>query len=578
MNFKSFFLKTACFGICLLTATCLYAKTGDELLVRKIEYQGLKNVSMDTVPQLAEIKNRAGRRLSQQDISLYINQLYVTGYFKSVKTNEVVSNNERILTFIMDENPVLTDVLVTGNRVFSELQLKPLISHKPGSLLNLSQLDNDKQTLEEFYSKKNYELMRVESIRLVTGNRLVFLISEGKVVSVNIVGLKEIQPYVLLREMKQFPGEIFNSRELREDREKWVRMGYFANVSAPQLKRVSTKNNEISVNFSLSERKNNVIDVGFEQEYSIIVAFLLGTLNHAFMHSDVLTGKVQFGNDNSNVYKITSYTVKYFQPWFLNQHRFSFTTDIWDESRKEFLGKDVTAQTLLNNRRQGQQISFGFPLIDETLVFSTRVKNENVTPLPGEDGFSEYSIRSLGFQLSYRTVTSLTNPKTGTYWTMDAERGGDIGFLDVGGLHFNRLSLNFGQFYPLGERDTLAFHTVLGAFYTTQSDISTFDTEAYTLGGSNSLRGFKETSPFIGTRKTLVNLELRHDFSDFFQGLLFIDWGRSFSTGADFFEPRDSHVGQGFGFRFYTPISPIRLDFAWAEQGLIIHFGLGQVF
>jgi outer membrane protein insertion porin family len=573
MNFKLLYSLV----IGLIVTSFAYASPSDTV-VRKIEISGLSTLKEIDIPQIALIKSKAGRGLSENDIGLASQQLYLTGYFKSVKADESVTNNEKVITFRVEENPVIQSISVSGNTIYSTQQLLEVISHKPGSVLNLGRLTKDKVALEQYYLSQNYDLFRINTITMATGNRLVFEVLEGRISSVNILGLTDIKPYVLLREMTQTPGSVFNSKNLREDREKWVRLGYFSNVTAPQLRETSSKNNEIGLTFSVTERKTNVLDVGLEQEYSTVVAFLLGTVNHALIHSDMFTGKAQFGNDNSGEYKITSYTLKYFQPWFLNQHKFSFTSTVWDEVRTEFLGKDVTAQTLLNNKRQGQQIVFGFPIVDNLLVVSTRLKSENVSPPAGETRFSAYSIRSAGFQLSYRTVTSLSNPKSGMYWTMDYERGGDLGLLDLGGLKFDRLSLNAAQFFALSPQDTLAIHSVIGTFYSPQTNVNSFDTEAYTLGGANSLRGYKETSPFIGTRKILFNLELRHDFSENFQGLLFFDVGRTFNSGENFFSRANAHSGQGFGLRLSTPIAPIRLDFAWGELGLILHFGLGQVF
>jgi outer membrane translocation and assembly module TamA len=36
--------------------------------------------------------------------------------------------------------------------------------------------------------------------------------------------------------------------------------------------------------------------------------------------------------------------------------------------------------------------------------------------------------------------------------------------------------------------------------------------------------------------------------------------------------------GYGLGFRYITPIGPIRLDLAQGEDDFFIHFGLGQIF
>ena len=76
------------------------------------------------------------------------------------------------------------------------------------------------------------------------------------------------------------------------------------------------------------------------------------------------------------------------------------------------------------------------------------------------------------------------------------------------------------------------------------------------------------------------SLELRQDFSSVFQGVLFYDIGKVYDEGVQ----TDFLKGSGFGFRYFTPIGPIRLDLSWMDgtqfkfEDMIVHIQLGQLF
>ena len=107
------------------------------------------------------------------------------------------------------------------------------------------------------------------------------------------------------------------------------------------------------------------------------------------------------------------------------------------------------------------------------------------------------------------------------------------------------------------------------------SSIETFEAEAYELGGGTTLRGISDASPLVNLRKVLFNIELRHDFSKAIQGILFFDAGNVYSSDI-FLE--DLRYSVGLGTRYFTPVGPLRLDFAYYNNQIQIHFGLGQLF
>jgi outer membrane protein insertion porin family len=232
---------------------------------------------------------------------------------------------------------------------------------------------------------------------------------------------------------------------------------------------------------------------------------------------------------------------------------------------------------ILRNKRVGWDVIFGFPLQADWLTFSVKLKKERVSPRSGENAFSAYTLNSLSGILSYQTVDHWTNPTKGTYWKLKFEKGGNLGFYQLTGLDYSKISFNVATFFSITSNSVLALHNNMGVFRPHGQEARTFEAEGYEIGGASTLRGYKENTPFTGFRKILFNFEYRYNLTPSFQTVLFYDFGKTFNTDWNF-NYNSFNQGKGFGFRLSTPIGAIRTDFAWGETDFIIHFNLGQVF
>lgn len=542
--------------------------------VQDIQIIGLNNAPADELPKLAHLNTRIGRRVIESDLQKDLLLYYATGYFNQISAMTIPTQNGVVLQWIVSENPVIQDVIVTGNTCFSANNIKKAIKSKKGSVLNMRQLKEDEARITKFYGKRHYETSGVGRITLDAQNRLVIAIQETRVESVDFDGLVRIKPFILYRELKLEPGTVFNSEDLKEDRDRLLKLGYFSEILTPELEQ-SMDEKDVRITYRTLEKKVNQINFGLEQEEDLMMGFFSYDYNHLLQHSDLISGKVQISGQE-NVFEPRMYTLRYKQPWLLNWIPISFATDVWKERRREYLASDYNRDRILENERIGWDVVLGFPLIRDRLTLSTKYNSESIAPVNAGNEFSSYQIRSLSGILEYQSVQSWHNPKSGTYWSAQLERGGDMSFANLGGLSFTRLNLNFATFLGLTHKDVLGIHSAYGVFRPSNQEIRTFETEGYEIGGAASLRGFKETYPFRDLRKLLFNFEYRHDFSEDIQGVLFFDTGKVFSEATNF-NAGSFHEGYGFGFRFFTPVGPIRMDFGWGEA-FIIHFGFGQVF
>ncbi len=98
-----------------------------------------------------------------------------------------------------------------------------------------------------------------------------------------------------------------------------------------------------------------------------------------------------------------------------------------------------------------------------------------------------------------------------------------------------------------------------------------------TLGGANSIRGFREYR-FRDSRNILLNVEYRWEVWNYVDFAFFYDAGKVFSDMDDM-DLGNLKSGYGFGIRGHSPGGMVmRFDFARSNEGFILHIGSGPSF
>ena len=289
-------------------------------------------------------------------------------------------------------------------------------------------------------------------------------------------------------------------------------------------------------------------------------------LYHAFIYSDFLVLQAQLGYLNH--LNIRTYQIHYQQPWIFNRYQFIFDLKAFTMYRSELIQHESTPYDTV---RTGGSVFLTKPIKRLYLLTGAGVRVERVYPQV-EDDFSGYDLKSLSVFIELNRIKAPLNPKDGYRSKIVMDKGGDIFGVSMGGVDFTRFSITHAHYVPVSSEWTVAYR-LFGGVYNKRTDTTTFETEKFMLGGSNSLRGYRELS-FYGNYRASFNLEPRYQFNDSLMGVLFLDGGYisdSLQSSSSF------HYGYGVGVRFLNSFMPIRLDLGFGND-VMLHFNVSQTF
>jgi outer membrane protein insertion porin family len=571
---------------CFISGTIFAADIDFSRIVQTVTFEGVESKNNYLNGLRRKLNAKPGFRITENELVFDVQQLFVSGYFSSVDVDvKEVGSNQLSVSFLLKENPIIKKLLFRGNEVFSDIVLERIILSKSGDVLNLKTVQEDRELINKRYVSEGYVLSKLLSVDFEAQGTLVYSFSDPKINELKFQGLNRISPFVIQRELELNEGDVFNTRLLRQDRERLIQLGYFSDVSAPYFEE-SLDKEKVKVNYNFLERNANMINLGLEQDDEAFVGFIRGDLNHLLIPTDILSGKMQVGYEDPKA-DIRSYSIRYYQPWLFNYAPIGFAWDIWTEFKNQILTKDKQLGTneVIRNKRTGTDVILNFPLIKNRLSMSTKALYEDISPyddslVDGDDGFfNEYQIRSLSLGFSYSSILKMHNPSSGSYWNIQYEQGGDVLGVDVGGLNFYRVKLEAATFFSVMKDTIFGIHAVGGLFnpfnVSGSDPIYTFEQEAFSIGGASSLRGYKDYFQ-INDKLFQLNLEFRRTLNDVLQTVIFWDMGMVYAdSGAPDFS--SLYHGFGIGLRFFTPLGPIRVDVAKGDA-LLIQFGVGQMF
>ncbi|MEO1590216.1 MAG: BamA/TamA family outer membrane protein [Cyanobacteria bacterium J06632_22] len=562
------------------------------------------------------IELQPGRVTTRSQLQSDINSVFATGFFSDVRALPEDTVLGVRVTFLVDPNPVLTQVDVRDNQVLPESVVEEIFSPQYGTILNLRDFQDGILDLNDWYQENGYVLAQVTAAPQISDDGVVTLIvAEGVIEDIEVRYITtdgdttdengnpiggRTRPFIVTRELETQPGDVFQQSTIEQDLQRVFGLGIFDDIRL-SLDPGDEDPRKVKVIVNVAERSTG--SVGAAAGFNL-TGDVFGSISYQ---------QDNFGGNNQKLraeVQLSSrdllFDLSFTDPWIAGDpNRTSYTVNLFNRrSRSLIFDNGPTPVTLANGdvprvNRFGGGVTFGRPLSENLSAslgldyqrISTREEggaiaatDQQGNPLTvSGSGRDDLLTIPLGLVWDYRNDPFV--PTSGSLLRLGTEQSIPVG---SGSIFFNRLRASYSRYIPVeftgfGEgAETLAFNVQTG---TVIGDLPPY--EAFSLGGTNSVRGYEEGDLGSGRSFIQATAEYRFPlFTSFLGGTVFVDAATDLGSGSSVLgDPAGvrgkpgSGFGYGVGVRVNTPLGALRLDYGFNDRGdSRIHFGLGERF
>ncbi|MGO9021398.1 MAG: outer membrane protein assembly factor BamA [Syntrophobacteraceae bacterium] len=130
-------------------------------LIADVKVKGNDRIEAEAIKR--EVKSKKGELLKPEQVSDDIRAIYKMGFFEKVDAEVADSPAGKILTFVVQENQIVQEVKVSGQKKIKEKDILAAIVTKPYSILQRNVVSDDVQKILKLYQQKGYYNAEVTS-------------------------------------------------------------------------------------------------------------------------------------------------------------------------------------------------------------------------------------------------------------------------------------------------------------------------------------------------------------------------------------------------------------------------------
>ncbi|MBT3446184.1 outer membrane protein assembly factor BamA [bacterium] len=483
---------------------------------------------------------------------------------------------------------------INGDLIKDEKVLLKKLELKESDFFSTGKLTSDIEKLNTIYGDASYAFADINpNVQKNSENKEVnveFQIEKGekfKVNSIMISGNTRTRDKVIRREVMVNENDDYSSTKIKRSKGRINRRGYFETVEISE-RPVENKPNYLDLNVEVEEKPTGFFSIA--GGYSSVETLLLGVQvqESNFMgYGKEVTASATVGGISKN------FSLSYNDSYFLDT-TYQFGANAF---RGEYEYQDFDRNSWGGGARVGKAMG-----LNSFLNFSYRYEDITIDDLTlaANEVFQEGNdkISSLGLGWTYDTRNNFITPSKGIIFYSKVEDSSD--FLGSN-LYFTKYSSRFAKYHEIKKNHILAYNADAGFIDFRDIGNRIVVSERYFLGGPNNLRGFKSrrvsprrllsTARFVrigGNKYVFNNLEYIFPIAleTGLRGLFFVDAGNSYDETQNIdYNPWDMKKDVGFGFRWLSPMGPLKLDFGFPvgkrksdEDKFEVQFSIGSLF
>ena len=455
---------------------------------------------------------------------------------------------------------------ITGDLILDKSELLQMTTIGEEKYFNRQALRDDVLKLSDYYASKGFAFAEVDP--QVTKNSeekridITIHISKGDLVHINriiIKGNTRTRDKVIRRELEVNENSIYDATALKKSTEKLQQLDFFEDVNiTPEP---TEEDNLMDVIVDLKEKSTGTFSIGAGYSSVDGLLFMSDITQHNFLgRGQTVSLQANIGGSN------TRYNLSFTEP-HLNDSKVSFGFDVYKWTRDyDDYDKDSV----------GAALRLGYPIWKKWRVWGSWAYDDSelsdLSPYASQiirDSVDINITHSMTVGLSRDTRNHRYNPTKGSLHSVSAKKAGSI----LGGdSEFTKYEASTSWYFPI-IWDTV-FHIKGAAGYVTEDEDGRLPVyEKFYLGGLSTMRGFENgfisprdpvTDEKIGGEKmAYMNVEyifpLVKDIG--LNALVFYDLGNAVRDSENLTEDLRSSVG--FGFRWLSPMGPLRLEWGY---------------
>jgi outer membrane protein insertion porin family len=568
----------------------------------------------------------------QRDIMLIQSHYFDHGYI-NVKVSEPrmeLSPDRRsmYLTLAIEEGQQyrIGALDVKGELLDSRESYLGRLKARPGEIFNRSEVAQDVQNIADLYKDKGFAYVNSTPETRVDDKQktveLTFDIQKGPLVNferINIRGNTKTRDKVIRRELRIYEGEQFSQSRLDLSKRRVNSLGYFDKVEATTKR--GSNDDTMDVNVEVGERQTGAFQIG--AGFSSVEQFIF----QAQISQNNLLGRGQSATLQAQVSGLRQLYLLQFEDMYFLDTNWTFGFNLFNQQRY-YLS--------FTRRATGGSLTWGYMLSDNIRMFLTYTLQDvgiatggrsnlftsgQRSPLPAgslANLLHSGILSSWRVSLSYDTRDDRLFPHRGWYNTLSAEFA-EPAFLSQS--QFTRYEGALRYYYPLWGPLTLRLKAE-GGLISSRDPQGVAIFERYFVGGIYDIRGFAlyslgprilvpnsqdpdsalKTFPIGGNLRLLGKAEIEVPIVDKMgiRGVVFADLGNAYNLEQQYcrLKPAWADVSQdpcvkvfpltslrsswGFGFRWFSPIGPLRFEWGLpfktlpGEESIVFEFTIGN--
>lgn len=484
---------------------------------------------------------------------------------------------------------------VSGEVIYEQDALKESLALKPGGVFNQKLLRDDLERLTNLYSDKGFAFVDVEP-RIIYDDEantaaVEYHVARGDLVyfdKFHITGNEKTYDRVIRRVLSIEEGQLYNGVGLNESRRRVQSLSFFKEVNF--LTEPNEDRSGMDVKISVVEGPTGSLNLGVG--YSSIDRFIGNaqiSQGNLFGSGQTVRLAGEFGARRKR------FNIYYNEPYLFDSY-WSFQGRLFSEERI------LPNYTRTSN---GGSLGVGYRITFNTTFGANYSFQDTRTDLSGSSGSfvgsTDDKIGSIGFNLDRDTKNHAFDPTEGT----KIGAGVDFAAKTFGGdTEFAKFNAYARAFYNPVWKWVLS--AGVEANYATTFDQSELPfSQRFFTGGIYSVRGYQYGS--LGPRREIPtslapdfetasreaggNKELVFNAESLFpiveevgiKGVFFYDAGNVFLE-SDPYDIRELRQGWGFGFRWFSPLGPLRFEWGYpirrqpGERASVFEFTIGTFF